>query len=44
MTQLYTHEVFLAHDTGPHHPERPDRLRAVLKALDAPGFAALERF
>ena len=44
MTQLYTHEIFLAHDTGPHQPERPDRLRAVLKALDAPGFAALERF
>jgi acetoin utilization deacetylase AcuC-like enzyme len=44
VTQLYTHEIFLAHDTGPHQPERPDRLRAVLKALDAPGFAALERF
>ncbi|NQV81031.1 MAG: histone deacetylase family protein [Alphaproteobacteria bacterium] len=43
MTRLYTHEIFLAHDTGPHHPERPDRLRAVLKALEAPAFADLER-
>lgn len=43
MTHLVTHDVFLAHDTGPHHPERPDRLRAVLKALEAPAFAALTR-
>lgn len=42
-TLLYTHEACLAHDTGPYHPERPDRLRAVLEALDAPAFAGLVR-
>ncbi len=43
MTILFTHASFLDHDTGPHHPERADRLRAVLRALDSPDFAALER-
>jgi len=43
MTQLYTHDCFLNHDTGPHHPERPDRLRAVLRAFEGPDFASLER-
>ncbi|MEK9945766.1 MAG: histone deacetylase family protein [Alphaproteobacteria bacterium] len=43
MTQLYTHDCFLDHDTGPHHPERPDRLRAVLRALEGPEFGALVR-
>ena len=42
MTQLYSHSCFLEHDTGPHHPERPDRLEAVLRALEAPVFAELE--
>ena len=27
---LLTHSAGLRHDTGPHHPECPDRLRAVL--------------
>jgi acetoin utilization deacetylase AcuC-like enzyme len=40
---LFTHQACLAHDTGPMHPERPDRLRAILAALDAPEFAALLR-
>ncbi|QYU70050.1 hypothetical protein J4558_08015 [Leptolyngbya sp. 15MV] len=40
---LLTHPACLAHDTGPHHPERADRLRAVLRALDAPDFAGLRR-
>ena len=43
MTQLYTHSCFLEHDTGLNHPERPDRLRAVLRALKAPAFSELER-
>ena len=43
MTHLYTHPCFLDHDTGAHHPERPDRLRALLHALDAQEFASLER-
>lgn len=40
---IYTHPAGLEHDTGPGHPERIDRLRAVLDALDHPDFAALER-
>ena len=24
---------FIEHDTGPHHPERPDRIRAIYRAL-----------
>jgi acetoin utilization deacetylase AcuC-like enzyme len=31
---LISHPAFLAHDTGEYHPERPDRLRAVLAALE----------
>ena len=42
-TLLITHPAFLAHDTGPHHPERSDRLRAVLRALDDAEFAGLQR-
>ena len=33
----------LAHDTGPEHPECPDRVRAVLRALEAPEFSTLLR-
>jgi len=42
-TLLYTHPACLEHDPGRYHPEAPARLRAVLEALDAPGFARLER-
>ncbi len=42
-TLLYTHQACLEHDPGDYHPESPDRLRAVLRALDAPEFAGLER-
>ena len=42
-TLYYTHPDFLDHDTGPHHPESPDRLRAIWEALDAPEFGALDR-
>jgi acetoin utilization deacetylase AcuC-like enzyme len=42
-TLLYTHSACLDHDPGPHHPESPERLRAVLAALAAPQFATLER-
>jgi acetoin utilization deacetylase AcuC-like enzyme len=34
---LITSPVYLRHDTGPTHPESPDRLTAVLKALDESG-------
>jgi acetoin utilization deacetylase AcuC-like enzyme len=40
---LLTHRACLDHDPGPHHPECPDRLRAVLTALDAEEFGDLIR-
>jgi len=40
---LITHPACLDHDTGPFHPERPDRLRRVLRALEHPHFSALLR-
>jgi acetoin utilization deacetylase AcuC-like enzyme len=40
---LFTHPACLDHDTGPGHPERADRLRAILAALEAEEFAALVR-
>src|SRR4051812_21931859 len=29
-----TSSHFAEHLTGPHHPERPDRIRAIIKAVD----------
>lgn len=40
---LFTHAACLEHDTGPGHPERPERLRAVWKALEAADFKPLLR-
>jgi acetoin utilization deacetylase AcuC-like enzyme len=42
-TALITHPACLGHDTGPYHPECPDRLRAVLAALETEEFADLLR-
>ncbi len=42
-TALITHPAFLGHDTGEHHPERPDRMRAIDKALSGESFALLDR-
>jgi acetoin utilization deacetylase AcuC-like enzyme len=42
-TRLYTHPACLEHDPGRLHPERPQRLQAVLAALETPDFATLER-
>ena len=42
-TALITHTACLDHDTGPWHPECPDRLRVVLAALEAEEFASLIR-
>jgi acetoin utilization deacetylase AcuC-like enzyme len=40
---LFSHRACLNHDPGPHHPECPDRLRAVLRALEAEEFSDLIR-
>jgi acetoin utilization deacetylase AcuC-like enzyme len=40
---LISHEACLDHDTGPGHPERPDRLRSVLGALAQDNFPDLLR-
>ncbi len=42
-TLLLTHPACLEHDAGRYHPERPDRLRAVLRALEGEEFAGLRR-
>lgn len=42
-TMLITHMDCLWHDTGPSHPERPDRLRAVRHALGEDDFPDLVR-
>ena len=42
-TLLFSHPACLEHVPGPHHPESPERLRAVLAALDGPEFAGLAR-
>lgn len=42
-TLLLTHRACLLHDPGDFHPECPDRLRAVLKALDQEDFSELIR-
>ena len=40
---LLSHRSCLLHDPGDYHPECPDRLRAVLKALEAEEFAHIVR-
>ncbi len=42
-TILVTHAAALAHDMGPGHVERAERLRAVLATLDDARFASLAR-
>jgi acetoin utilization deacetylase AcuC-like enzyme len=42
-TLLLSHPACLDHLTPPGHPERPDRLRAVMAALEDGRFAALAR-
>lgn len=43
MTLLITHPCFVLHDTGPGHPERPDRMRAIDKVLTHELFDGLVR-
>jgi acetoin utilization deacetylase AcuC-like enzyme len=40
MTILFTDPIFLKHDTGPHHPERIDRLRSITARLESAGLVA----
>jgi len=42
-TLLLTHPACLGHEPGPHHPERPERLSAVLAALQDKAFEGLAR-
>jgi len=42
-TLLITHPSFVDHDTGPGHPERPDRMRAIDRVLAHDYFADLVR-
>ena len=42
-TLLYTHPACLDHVAGRGHPESPERLKAILAALEAPEFAGLIR-
>jgi acetoin utilization deacetylase AcuC-like enzyme len=42
-TLLISHPAALEHATPPGHPERADRIRAVMAALDGSQFAALAR-
>jgi acetoin utilization deacetylase AcuC-like enzyme len=39
-TLIYTHAACLKHNPGPHHPESPARLEAVLRELQSPTYAA----
>jgi acetoin utilization deacetylase AcuC-like enzyme len=43
MTLLLTHPACLGHQPGPHHPERPERLAAILQALEDESFRDLAR-
>ena len=42
-TLFYSHPACLDHQPGDHHPERPERLRAILERLSTPSYEALER-
>lgn len=41
---VYSHDLCLAHDTGGHHPECPQRITAIRQALEAAPFASLLHF
>ncbi len=43
MTILFHHAAFSDHRPGPHHPESPARIKAMMDALAAPAFAGLDR-
>ena len=39
---LAAHDSSLAHDTGPHHPERPARVPAVIQGVETAGFEVVD--
>ncbi|MBA8841166.1 histone deacetylase family protein [Ochrobactrum sp. RH2CCR150] len=42
-TRLYWHPIYLEHLTPSGHPERPDRIRALMSELEGPDFYRLDR-
>ena len=42
-TLLYSHDSCIEHNPGDTHPERPDRLRAIMAGLEGKDFEGLER-
>ncbi len=42
-TRLYWHPTYLEHIVPPAHPERPDRIRALMSELEGPDFYRLDR-
>jgi acetoin utilization deacetylase AcuC-like enzyme len=42
-TLIFTHPDYRDHDTGPGHPERPERIEIVWQVLDREEFRRLER-
>ena len=42
-TRLYSHPIYSEHLTPPGHPERPERLRAIARALEDDRFDDLDR-
>jgi len=42
-TFFYTHPVCIEHEMGSYHPESPDRLRAILAALETESFSLLHK-
>ena len=42
-TAFFSHQIFEAHDTGPGHPERSERLRAIKKVISSSSYDNLVR-
>lgn len=42
-TRLYWHPIYLEHCVPSGHPERPDRIRALMSELEGPDFYRLDR-
>ena len=42
-TAFFSHQIFEAHDTGPGHPERAERLKAIKKVISSSSYDTLIR-